>query len=113
MGSIASSARKFAGKVFDSPGRVYDEFERSAESAARSVKSSVIPQMPEIPKPPKPPAIAASQSASVGTATANTARAQQDALDAQRRKRGLASNVYTGREGVGATPVGTRTLVGS
>jgi hypothetical protein len=63
-----------------------------------------IPPPPVPPKSPPPPDI---------TAAADRARQQREAQDATRRKRGRSSTVYTGPEGVGATPLGIKTLVGS
>jgi hypothetical protein len=56
-----------------------------------------------LPPPPAPP-----------PPTVNdAARVSRDQADALRRKRGRASSVKTGAEGVGDTPVATKTLVGS
>jgi len=45
--------------------------------------------------------------------TIDNARARQQSDDALRRKRGRQASVLTGPEGVGSSPVGTKTLIGS
>jgi hypothetical protein len=60
--------------------------------------------------PPAPPPPAAPPPS---VASENVARSAQEQADALRRKRGRSSTVVTGPEGVGMTPVGTKTLVGS
>lgn len=66
---------------------------------------------PQIPAPPPPPTITLPPPDAA--AAADRARAQREQQDAARRRRGRSSNVYTGAEGVGATPVQVKTLVGS
>lgn len=61
----------------------------------------------DVPPPPPPP------SAPPPTPTMDEARARRQAEDAARRKRGRAASVLTGPEGVGATPVAAKTLIGS
>lgn len=56
---------------------------------------------PKIPKPPPPPP------------TVDDARESQAAKDAARRRRGMAASVLSGPKGVAASPVGTKTLLGS
>lgn len=56
------------------------------------------------PPPPAPPVV---------TAAADRVRMERESKDVQNRKRGRASTVVTGPEGVGATPIGMKTLVGS
>lgn len=56
---------------------------------------------PAAPPPPPP------------TPRIDEARARREAQDAANRRRGRQASVFTGSEGVGSTPVGTKTLVGS
>lgn len=56
------------------------------------------------PPPPAPPA---------PVPTVDDARKRRESMDAQTRKRGYASTVVTGADGVGATPVQAKTLFGS
>jgi hypothetical protein len=56
---------------------------------------------PETPKMPPPPP------------TIDKARGEAEAKDAARRRRGAAASVLTSPEGVGSSPVGTKTLLGS
>lgn len=62
----------------------------------------VIP--PPAPPPPAP---------SLADAQTNAARRAQEDADALARKRGRASTVKTGPEGVADTPISVKTLVGS
>ena len=57
-------------------------------------------------KPPAPPAPAP-------VPTIDDAKAEQDSKDAARRRRGAAATILTGPEGVGSSPVGTKTLLGT
>lgn len=66
---------------------------------------------PKIPEPPALPAFPV-QPPDI-TVAADRARQQREAADAQSRKRGRLSTVRTGPEGVGSSPVGVKTLVGS
>lgn len=53
------------------------------------------------PKPPPPPP------------TVDDARGEMEAKDAARRRRGMAATVLSGKQGVGSSPTGTKTLLGS
>ena len=80
-----------------------------AGDAVGGALKSLVPEMPELPAPPPiaplpPPDVAVA---------ADRARLMRQQEDAQRRKRGRQSTVLTGPEGVGATPIGMKTLVGS
>lgn len=66
------------------------------------------PKLPSAPPPP-PPVPPAPDAA----AAADRSRAMRQQEDAKNKKRGRASTVVTGPEGVGATPLGIKTLVGS
>ncbi len=57
--------------------------------------------MPAPPPPPPPPP------------TTDDAAAAQSSRDAARRRRGAAASILTAPEGVGSSPVGTKTLLGS
>jgi hypothetical protein len=59
------------------------------------------------PPPPPPPA------APPAAPTVDEARKRREAEDAATRKRGRQSTIFTGPEGVGNTPTGTKTLIGS
>lgn len=59
------------------------------------------PDMPEPPPPPPPPP------------TRDDAAESQAAQDARRRRRGAAASILTSPQGVGASAVGTKTLLGS
>lgn len=63
-----------------------------------------MPQAPAVPPPPPPPP---------SKETADNAVATQNAKDEARRRRGAAATVLTGPEGVGSTPVATKSLLGS
>lgn len=62
------------------------------------------PKAPAAPPPPAPPP---------PVPTIDKARERIDQQDALTRKRGARASVLTGPDGVGATPVGTKTLIGS
>lgn len=68
---------------------------------------------PNVPPPPAPPPMASMPEAPDVAAAADRARGEREARDAQSKKRGRRSTVVTGPEGVGATPLGRKTLVGS
>lgn len=81
---------------------------QGADLVGETIKG-LVPEMPQMPAPPTaapppPPDVAVA---------ADRARLMRQQEDAQRRKRGRASTVLTGPEGVGSTPVGVKTLVGS
>ena len=59
------------------------------------------------PLPPPPPA------APPPVPTIDTAKVRKQSDDSIRRKRGRQASVLTSPEGVGFTPVGTKTLIGS
>lgn len=65
------------------------------------------------PPPPTPAAVTKNETPPDVAAAADRARQAREQADAVGRKRGRRSTVQTGPEGVGATPVGVKTLVGS
>lgn len=73
---------------------------------AFGVHTSSMKQAPPPPPPAPPPAPDI-------TAAADRARVERESADVQRRKRGRSSTVITGPGGVGDTPTGRKTLVGS
>jgi hypothetical protein len=96
-------------------GNPLDPAQRLINRGAQEAVASLIP-MPDIPAPPAPPTVTpVSPSAPLPTKAAaeDRARVAREQMDATRRKRGRASSVVTGPEGVGATPVGVKSLVGS
>lgn len=67
-------------------------------------------------KPPVPPAPPTQADLGIPpdvVAAADRARQNREAADAAARKRGRRATVVTGNEGVGASPLGVKTLVGS
>lgn len=97
---------KKIGKAFTNP---LSSLLGQAGEVVGGVVKSMVPDMPEMPAPPPvaplpPPDVAVA---------ADRARLMRQQEDAQRRKRGRQSTVLTGPEGVGATPIGMKTLVGS
>lgn len=70
------------------------------------IVKELFPKAPSAPPPPPVPPPAPD-------ITTAAERARREAADAQGRKRGRASTVVTGPGGVGATPLGMKTLVGS
>jgi hypothetical protein len=67
---------------------------------------------PQIPPPPPPPSMSQTKTPDLAVAQ-DRVRRQREQADAMAKRRGRASTVVTGPEGVGATPVGMKTLVGS
>ena len=65
---------------------------------------------PNILPPPAPPKLETPPDI---VAAADRSRQERDARDQASRRRGRRSTVLTGPEGVGNTPVGLKTLVGS
>lgn len=61
-------------------------------------------QAVQAPAPPAPPP---------PVPTIDQARQRRDAADMAAKKKGQAASVLTGPEGVGATPLQTKTLIGS
>jgi hypothetical protein len=96
-------------------GNPLDPAQKLINKGAEIAIGSLIPK-PDIPKPPAPPQVTPTlPSAPLPTKAAaeDRARVAREQMDATRRKRGRASSVVTGPEGVGATPVGVKSLVGS
>jgi hypothetical protein len=83
----------------------------SATSAAIQELTPEIPPLPEIAPPDLSPLVAALR----GNAppTIDQARLRMEQSDATRRRRGRRASILTGPEGVAATPVGQRTLIGT
>jgi hypothetical protein len=65
------------------------------------------------PPPPPPPPPTVTQAADRTAAAASNVRQDRTNAEEQARKRGRRSTVLTGPEGVGSTPLGVKTLVGS
>lgn len=69
------------------------------------------PPQVNIPPPPPPPSSVAS--APDAAVAADRARRQREDADARRKRSGARSTIVTGPEGVGSSPLGVKTLVGS
>jgi len=77
------------------------------------VKDITKPLRPKAPAPLPPPPAAAMGAPPDAKIAADRARMAREQADAASRKRGRRSTVVTGPEGVGSTPLGFKTLVGS
>lgn len=82
-----------------------------AVAGATAVVANNLPSAPAaapLPAPPQPQARAPDL-----TTASDRARMERESRDRAARRQGRRSTVLTGPEGVGATPLGVKTLVGS
>ncbi len=89
----------------------FEPLTSQASAAAEGVTKAIVPDMP-VPPPPPPPLTGATKAPDTAVA-ADRARVAREMADSLAKKRGRRSTVLTGNEGVGATPLGFKTLVGS
>ena len=83
------------------------------QAAGDQALKAITPTLPPVPPPPSSGAAAVGPKAPDAAVAADRARINREAADKLAKRRGRQSTVVTGNEGVGYTPVGIKTLVGS
>lgn len=110
LSSIVRGARNLGASTLSPLGSL-------AGQGLRAGSAAISELTPDLPAPPPPldlsPIVAALRGPQTASPTIDQARLRLEQSDALRRKRGRRASILTGPEGVGATPIGQRTLIGT